>query len=87
MIDMHNHISMKNMQIIILILTILTLQLQQLQFITQSIMVQFMFQDDHHMADTNDHLTDDIQQDTLMVIVHYMVVDIEEDMLATMNLV
>ena len=87
MIGMHNHISMKNSQIIILILTILNLQLQQLLFITQSIMVQFMFQDDHHTADTNDHLTDDIQQNTLMGIVHYTVVDTEEDMLATTNLV
>ena len=87
MIDMHSLISMKNSQIIIRILTILTHQLQQLQFITQSTMVQFIFQDDHHMADTNEHLTDDIQQDTLMGIVHYTVVDIEEDMLATTNLV
>ena len=85
MIDMHSLISMKNSQIIIRILTMLTHQLQQLQFITQSTMVQFMFQDDHHMADTNDHLIDDIQQDTLMGIVHYTVVGIEEDMHATMN--
>ena len=87
MIDMRSLISMKNSQIIIRILTILTHQLQQLQFITQSTMVQFIFQDDHHMADTNEHLTDDIQQDTLMGIVHYTVVDIEEDMHATTNLV
>ena len=85
MIDMHSLISMKNSQIIIRILTILTHQLQQLQFITQSTMVQFMFQDDHHTADTNDHLTDDIQQDTLMGIVHYTVVGIEEDMHAMTN--
>ena len=87
MIDMHSLISMKNSQIIIRILTTLTLQLQQLQFITQSTMVQFIFQDDHHMADTNEHLTDDIHQDTLMGIVHYTAVDIEEDMHATTNLV
>ena len=87
MIDMRSLISMKNTQIIIHILTILTLQLQQLQFITQNTMVQFMFQDDHHTADTNEHLTDDILQDTLMAIVHYTVVDIEEDMHATTNLV
>ena len=87
MIDMRSLISMKNSQIIIRILTTLTLQLQQLQFITQSTMVQFIFQDDHHMADTNEHLTDDIHQDTLMGIVHYTAVDIEEDMHATTNLV
>ena len=87
MIDMHNHISMKNSQIIILILTILNLQLQQLLFITQSIMVQFMFQDDHHTDDTKDQLTDDIQLNTLMGIVHCTVVDTEEGMHATTNLV
>ena len=84
MIDMHSLISMKNSQIIIRILTILTHQLQQLQFITQSTMVQYMSQDELPMADI-EGLHMGTQQDMHMVTEQYLMdEDIGEDMLVTM---
>ena len=81
---MPNHISMKSSLTITHTPMMLIHLLPQVRFITQSTMVQYMFQDELPMADI-EGLHMGTQQDTHMVTEQYLMdEDTEEDMLVTM---